>query len=101
MSKPLLMGRMKKIIRNLTDEAGRNFWAAAQRGAEGVSTWPDWRKAGITTEQPGADAPPLDEASKQLAEAVEVIRGLLTMRPVEDYPQMAVARDFLKRVEGK
>jgi hypothetical protein len=48
---------MKKIIRNLTDEAGRNFWAAAQRSAEGVSTWPDWRKAGITTEQPGVDAP--------------------------------------------
>lgn len=48
-------GRMKKIIRNLADEAGRNFWAAAQRSAEGVSTWPDWRKAGITAEQPGVN----------------------------------------------
>ena len=37
----------KKISRNLSTEESREYWAAAQRTAEEVSTWPDWKRAGI------------------------------------------------------
>jgi len=44
---------MAKIIRNMTSETGRAFWDSAKKSAEGVRDWPEWRKAGITVEQPG------------------------------------------------
>jgi hypothetical protein len=43
----------KKIIRNLASESGRAFWDSARKSAEGVRDWPDWKKAGVTAEQPG------------------------------------------------
>jgi hypothetical protein len=60
---------MNKIIRNVSDEAGRAFWDSARKSAEGVRDWPEWKKAGITAEQPGIkDAAPspnaLDGSSK-------------------------------------
>jgi hypothetical protein len=50
---------MKKIIRNRSDEAGRAFWDSAEMSAKGAQEWPDWKKAGVTAEQPGvvADGP--------------------------------------------
>lgn len=47
---------MKKIIRNRSDEAGRAFWDSAEMSAQGVQEWPDWKKAGVTAEQPGVAA---------------------------------------------
>jgi hypothetical protein len=47
---------MKKIIRNRSDEAGRQFWDSAEMSAQGVQEWPDWKKAGVTAEQPGVVA---------------------------------------------
>jgi hypothetical protein len=37
----------KKIGRNLSTEESREYWAAAERTAAEVSTWPDWKRAGI------------------------------------------------------
>lgn len=37
----------KKIGRNLSTEESRAYWAAAKKTAEEVSTWPDWKRAGI------------------------------------------------------
>jgi hypothetical protein len=49
---------MSKIIRNVSDEAGRAFWDSARKSAEGVRDWPSWKKAGITVEQPGVASSP-------------------------------------------
>ncbi len=38
---------MSKITRNLATEADKAFWAAAERVAAEVRTWPDWKRAGI------------------------------------------------------
>lgn len=62
---------MKKIIRNRSDEAGRDFWNSAHKSAEGVKTWPQWKKGGITVEQPGV------ERSSIGGEAIEPIREAL------------------------
>lgn len=44
---------MKKIVRNMSDESGKAFWASAQKTAAPVSAWPAWKKGGIEVRQPG------------------------------------------------
>ncbi len=41
------------IVRNTSTPEGRAFWESAKKSAEGVRDWPEWKKSGITVEQPG------------------------------------------------
>ncbi len=38
---------MTRIVRNLTTEESREFWATAEKVAAQVDEWPSWKKAGI------------------------------------------------------
>jgi hypothetical protein len=42
---------MKKILRNLSTDEGRNFWQTAERAAAPVEAWPAWKRAGINEAQ--------------------------------------------------
>lgn len=42
---------MKKIVRDLSTEQSRSFWAGAEEASKEVITWPDWKRAGINTAQ--------------------------------------------------
>jgi hypothetical protein len=38
---------MTRIVRNLTTDESREFWATAEKVAAQVDEWPSWKKAGI------------------------------------------------------
>ncbi len=45
---------MRRLIyRDRSTPESRAFWEHAETCARDVATWPDWRKAGVTYEQPG------------------------------------------------
>lgn len=44
---------MKKIVRNISDDSGKAFWASARKTAEPVEQWPAWKKGGIEVRQSG------------------------------------------------
>lgn len=41
----------KKILRNMSTEASKEFWETAQRHASELTAWPDWKRAGINVAQ--------------------------------------------------
>lgn len=47
---------MKKIVRNLSTQENRDFWASAERIAAQVNDWPDWKRAGINVSQMRSEA---------------------------------------------
>jgi len=40
-----------KIIRDLSTEQSRKFWANSEETSKEVLSWPDWKRAGINTLQ--------------------------------------------------
>ena len=60
---------MTKIIRDLSTEENRAFWARAEAAAKEVSQWPDWKRAGINVEQIRSEPReiPADESAVSMA----------------------------------
>jgi hypothetical protein len=46
---------MSKLVRNLSSEESRRWWASAEKVAAEVETWPASRRAGINVSGPPTD----------------------------------------------
>lgn len=67
---------MTKLVRNLRTPEARAYWESAQRVAERVALWPEWKRVpdresadrsmgrGGTVLPQGAEAPPVDVESR-------------------------------------
>jgi hypothetical protein len=55
---------MKKIVRNMSDETSKAFWASAEKTAAPVKDWPAWKKGGIEVQQSGITPAPENDRPK-------------------------------------
>jgi hypothetical protein len=53
---------MKRIVRNLSTDEGKQFWSMAEKAAAVVDEWPAWRKAGINVADLRTEARQVPEA---------------------------------------
>lgn len=42
----------RKIVRNMSTPEAQAFWGSVDQSVAEVSTWPDWKKAGVNGNRP-------------------------------------------------
>ncbi|HVJ92324.1 MAG TPA: hypothetical protein VM580_21135, partial [Labilithrix sp.] len=72
-----------KVTRNMSTPEARAFWESAERSAEEVASWPDWKRAGINVSSKRSEPRPSEACPMNVLDAARSLVEYIDKNKVE------------------